>query len=95
LLIIFRRFFGIPPFRFYALADGIRAILAGSRCASSVELPPNLQLDRLLAWEVVEKLRKVQVDFLLTIRSRQSNLANSTKCHAHSGSGGGGVDCEL
>jgi hypothetical protein len=50
LLIISRRFFGIPPFRFYALADGIRAILTGSRCASSVELPPNLQLDRLLAW---------------------------------------------
>jgi Transposase DDE domain len=50
LLIISRRFFGIPPFRFYALADGIRAILAGSRPASSVESPPNLQLDLLLAW---------------------------------------------
>jgi len=26
--IIFQRFFGIPPFRFYALADGIRKILS-------------------------------------------------------------------
>lgn len=31
LLIIPQRFFGIPPFRFYALADGIRNIL--SRCS--------------------------------------------------------------
>ena len=31
LLIISQRFFGIPPFRFYALADGIRNIL--SRCS--------------------------------------------------------------
>ena len=30
LLIISRRFFGIPPFRFYALADGIRKVLKGS-----------------------------------------------------------------
>ena len=28
LLIISQRFFGIPPFRFYALADGIRRILS-------------------------------------------------------------------
>ena len=28
LLIISQRFFGIPPFRFYALADGIRNILS-------------------------------------------------------------------
>jgi hypothetical protein len=33
LLIISRRSFGIPPFRFYALADGIRPILSGSRPA--------------------------------------------------------------
>ena len=29
LLVIFQRFFGIPPFRFYALADGIRRVLSG------------------------------------------------------------------
>ena len=28
LMIISQRFFGIPPFRFYALADGIRRILS-------------------------------------------------------------------
>jgi hypothetical protein len=28
LLIVSQRFFGIPPFRFYALADGIRRILS-------------------------------------------------------------------
>ena len=28
LLIISQRFFGIPPFRFYALADGIKNILS-------------------------------------------------------------------
>jgi len=27
-LIISQRFFGIPPFRFYAMADGIRNILS-------------------------------------------------------------------
>ncbi len=51
LLIISRRFFGIPPFRFYALADGIRTALIGSRPSSEAESPPNLQLDLLLAWE--------------------------------------------
>jgi hypothetical protein len=30
LLVISQRFFCIPPFRFYALADGIRRILSGS-----------------------------------------------------------------
>ena len=30
LLVISQRFFGIPPFRFYALADGIRRLLSGS-----------------------------------------------------------------
>jgi len=32
-LIISQRFFGVPPFRFYALADGIRNVL--SRCCLS------------------------------------------------------------
>jgi len=49
-LIISRRFFGIPPFRFYALADGIRTILAGSTPSSPVQPPPNLRLELLLAW---------------------------------------------
>jgi Transposase DDE domain len=51
LLIISRRFFGIPPFRFYALADGIKQIL--TRCSPSppAQPPPNFQLELLLAWE--------------------------------------------
>jgi Transposase DDE domain len=51
LLIISRRFFGIPPFRFYALADGIRTVLTGSSHSSQAESPPNLQMELLLAWE--------------------------------------------
>lgn len=51
LLIISRRFFGIPPFRFYALADGIRTVLTGSSPSLQAESPPNLQLELLLAWE--------------------------------------------
>jgi len=52
LLIISQRFFGIPPFRFYALADGIRNIL--SRCSPSppaTEAPPAAQLELLFGWE--------------------------------------------
>jgi hypothetical protein len=49
-LIISRRFFGIPPFRFYALADGIRRILARRSFTPLVEPPPDLQLALLLAW---------------------------------------------
>jgi hypothetical protein len=51
LLIISQRFFGIPPFRFYALADGIKKIL--SRCSPSapVEPPQELQLELMLGWE--------------------------------------------
>jgi hypothetical protein len=48
LLIISRRFFGIPPFRFYALADGIQQILAGCSPSPLPESPPNLQLELLL-----------------------------------------------
>jgi hypothetical protein len=51
LLIISRRFFGIPPFRFYALADGIRTALTGSSPGPLPEPPANLQLELLLAWE--------------------------------------------
>lgn len=51
LLIISQRFFGIPPFRFYALADGIRNVL--SRCSPSPPAAPpqTLQLQLLLGWE--------------------------------------------
>jgi len=51
LLIISQRFFGIPPFRFYALADGIKNILS----QTSPDLPekslPSLQLQLLLGWD--------------------------------------------
>jgi hypothetical protein len=51
LLIISQRFFGIPPFRFYALADGIRRILSQATL-SSPEMPPaSLQLELTLGWE--------------------------------------------
>ena len=51
LLIISQPFFGIPRFRFYALADGIRKIL--SRCSPSApaETPRELQLELMLGWE--------------------------------------------
>ena len=50
-LIISRRFFGIPPFRFYAWADGIRTVLQGAKPSPPAESPPNLQLDLLLTWK--------------------------------------------
>jgi hypothetical protein len=51
LLIISQRFFGIPPFRFYALADGIKHLLSGTGPSAPTEEPPDLQLKLLLAWE--------------------------------------------
>jgi len=45
-----QRFFGIPPFRFYALADGIKNILSKAAQATGRALP-NLQLELLLAWD--------------------------------------------
>jgi hypothetical protein len=51
LLIISRRFFGIPPFRFYALADGVKHILTGCGPSPPAESPPSLQLELLLTWE--------------------------------------------
>jgi hypothetical protein len=39
LLVISQRFFGIPPFRFYALADGIRRVLCGSTFLPPQESP--------------------------------------------------------
>ena len=51
LLIISQRFFGIPPFRFYALADGIKKILSQCGPSPPLEPPPKLQLELLLGWE--------------------------------------------
>jgi hypothetical protein len=51
LMIISQRFFGIPPFRFYALADGIRRILSQGTF-SPPEMPPaSLQMELTLGWE--------------------------------------------
>lgn len=52
LLIISQRFFGIPPFRFYALADGIRNVLSrSSPSPPATDPPPSSQLKLLLDWE--------------------------------------------
>ena len=50
LLVISQRFFGIPPFRFYALADGIRRLLSGSAFRPPQESPPDAQLELALVW---------------------------------------------
>jgi hypothetical protein len=51
LLIISPRFFGIPPFRFYALADGIRNLLSRSSPSPPDDPLKNLQLELLLGGE--------------------------------------------
>src|SRR5580693_1611305 len=51
LLIISQRFFGIPPFRFYALADGISRILAQTSPDPHLHPPQNPQMQLLLAWQ--------------------------------------------
>lgn len=51
LLIISQRFFGIPPFRFYALADGIRTILSQGTFSPPQTPPASLQLELTLGWE--------------------------------------------
>jgi hypothetical protein len=51
LLIISRRFFGIPPFRFYALAEGIRRILSAGTFGPPPQPPTSLQLELTLQWE--------------------------------------------
>jgi hypothetical protein len=48
LLIISQRFFGIPPFRFYALADGIRRILSQATFSPPETPPASLQLELIL-----------------------------------------------
>jgi len=51
LLIISQRFFGIPPFRFYALADGIKNILSQTSPSPPDQQPPSLQMELMLAWD--------------------------------------------
>ena len=51
LLIISQRFFGIPPFRFYALADGIKNVLSQTSPDSCTQPPPSQQLELLFGWE--------------------------------------------
>ena len=51
LLIISQRFFGIPPFRFYALADGIKNVLSQTSPGPPEEMPPTLQLEFLFGSE--------------------------------------------
>jgi hypothetical protein len=50
LLIISQRFFGIPPFRFYALADAIRRILAQTSPQPPPKPPTNIQGELLFAY---------------------------------------------
>ncbi len=50
LLVILQRFFGIPHFRFYALADGIRRVLSASAFRPPQESPPDAQLELALIW---------------------------------------------
>jgi hypothetical protein len=51
LLIISQRFFGIPPFRFYALADGIKRVLFPARPDRASPSPPSPQLELLFVWQ--------------------------------------------
>ncbi len=50
LLIISRRFLGIPPFRFYALSEGIQRILSRSAPQLSAEPVKTFQSELLLGW---------------------------------------------
>jgi hypothetical protein len=45
LLVISQRFFGIPLFRFYDMADGIRRLLSSSAFQPPQESPPDTQLE--------------------------------------------------
>src|SRR3954454_13512756 len=56
LLLISQRFFGIPPFRFYALADGSRKILSQTIPSPPERVPPSLQLELLLGWAAAPKM---------------------------------------
>ncbi len=50
LLIISLRFFGIPPFRFHALAEGIRKVLSQGRPPTTAPPPDSYPLQLFLAW---------------------------------------------
>jgi hypothetical protein len=50
LLIISLRFFGIPPFRFYALAEGIRKALSQGRPPTCAPPPDTWPVQLFLAW---------------------------------------------
>jgi len=50
LLIISLRFFGIPPFRFYALAEGIRKVLSQGRPPTCAPPPDTWPVQLFLAW---------------------------------------------
>ena len=54
LLIISQRFFGIPPFRFYALAEGIQKILSQTSPSPPEKSLPSLQLELLLGWDATK-----------------------------------------
>jgi len=51
LLILSQRFFAIPPFRFYALADGIKKILSQTTLSPPGKPRPSSQLELPLRWE--------------------------------------------
>ena len=51
LLTISQRFFGIPPFRFYALADGIKKILSQTTFSPPGKLLLSSQSELLFGWE--------------------------------------------
>lgn len=51
LLIISQRFFGIPPFRYYALADGIKNVLSRTSPDRWAQPPPSPQLELMFGWE--------------------------------------------
>jgi hypothetical protein len=51
LLIISQRFFGIPPFRFYALADGIKRILSQTSPYPLQQPHTTSQMEIMFAWQ--------------------------------------------
>lgn len=51
LLIISQRLYGVPPFRFYALTDGIRRILCRGSFSPPPTPPAGMQLELTLGWE--------------------------------------------
>ena len=63
LVIIFQPFFGIPPSRLYALADGICNILSRSSPSSPADPSQTPQLQFLLGSEAQTKMRNVLLHF--------------------------------